>query len=32
LVTGVEEDVKKHVDGNVQSDDLTMLCVIYYGR
>ena len=32
IVNSVESDVKKHVDGNEQSDDLTMLCLSYFGN
>lgn len=32
IVKGVERDVKTHVNGHEQSDDLTMLCVTYFGN
>ncbi len=32
IIKNVEDEVHVHVDGNEQSDDLTMLCVIYYGQ
>lgn len=32
IIQNVEKEVTTHVDGNEQSDDLTMLCVIYYGQ
>jgi sigma-B regulation protein RsbU (phosphoserine phosphatase) len=32
IISAVEEDVKIHVGDNEQSDDLTMMCVIYYGK
>jgi sigma-B regulation protein RsbU (phosphoserine phosphatase) len=32
IIQDVEKDVKIHVGDNEQSDDLTMMCVIYYGK
>ncbi|HKK09969.1 MAG TPA: SpoIIE family protein phosphatase, partial [Bacteroidales bacterium] len=32
IINVVEQDVKTHVGDNEQSDDLTMMCVIYYGK
>ncbi len=32
IISAVEKDVKAHVGDNEQSDDLTMMCVIYYGK
>ena len=32
LVELAAEDVARHVEGNDQSDDITILSVIYYGK
>jgi len=32
LIDYVNNAVAKHVNGNVQSDDLTMMCISYYGN
>jgi sigma-B regulation protein RsbU (phosphoserine phosphatase) len=32
IVMGVARDVVIHVNDYMQSDDLTMMCVVYYGK
>lgn len=32
LIDHVNQAVAKHVNGNLQSDDLTMMCISYYGK